>query len=368
MAQIEIEPFQADDPVASTSYSEDENWECFIHWIDRSVNPSQLDVQYLKSKLPNLSVPVADCETQRYNAHEKIEVKLYDFLDSWQSTSETSKRSRYYLKDWHLRSMVPEYAFYETPHFFASDWLNEYLLDQGLDDYRFVYLGASGTWTAFHADVFGSFSWSVNICGQKLWYFLPPSEEQKLADGLRNLPFRVTEQSLQDAGVNYYTVQQQPGEAVFVPTGWYHQVLNVEDAVSVNHNWINGCNAKNLWKNLRSALCDVRREIDDCRDMENFDEHCQLMLKASFGMNYADFFDIIYYIADKRLSWLSRDDGVEMKQYHYTMGRNHAVFDLVSVANLLSEAVELNHFAAYREMQNTAVCYLEQIKQAIASV
>ncbi|XP_058056614.1 2-oxoglutarate and iron-dependent oxygenase JMJD4 homolog [Anopheles bellator] len=398
MAQIEIEPFQANDPVSS-SYSEAgieriaakditysefftrfmrpnrpviltsiaQNWECFNHWIDRSVDPSQLDVQYLKSKLPNLSVPVADCETQRYNAHEKLEVKLYDFLDSWQSPSENSKRGRYYLKDWHLRSMVPEYGFYETPHFFASDWLNEYLLERGLDDYRFVYIGAKGTWTAFHADVFGSYSWSVNIGGRKLWYFLPPSEEQKLADCWRNLPFRVTERSLQDAGVKFYAVQQQPGEAVFVPTGWYHQVLNVEDAISVNHNWFNGCNVATLWRNLRSALCDVRREIDDCRDMENFDEHCQLMLKASFGMNYADFFAIIYHIGDKRLKWL-KDDGVEMKQYHYTMGRHHAVFDLVSIANLLSEVVELNHLASYREMQNTVASYLERIKQAIASV
>uniref|UniRef100_A0A182WHB9 Jumonji domain-containing protein 4 n=1 Tax=Anopheles minimus TaxID=112268 RepID=A0A182WHB9_9DIPT len=336
------------------------DWECFRRWIDRSVKPPKLDVSYLRDTLPNVPVPVADCGKQHYNSHEKIELTLFDFLQNWESDVPEIQRNRYYLKDWHLRSKRPEYSFYRTPTLFASDWLNEYLVENGSDDYRFVYMGPKGTWTAFHADVFGSYSWSVNIFGKKQWYLLPPGEELKLLDNLRNLPFSVTDQTLQDAGVLFFSVLQLPGEAIFVPSGWYHQVLNVEDAISVNHNWFNGCNVVKIWNNLREALNDVRREIDDCRDMDNFDEHCQVMLKASFGMDYADFLAIIQYVCDKRLTSLK--DGKEVKQIdNYVLGSKHAMYDLLTVRELLTEMLEKNMLGDYPVLNNLALTCLKQI-------
>ena len=32
-------------------------------------------------------------------------------------------------------------------------------------------------------------------------------------------------------------VVQEAGETIFVPSGWYHQVTNLVDTVSINHNW-----------------------------------------------------------------------------------------------------------------------------------
>ncbi|XP_052897264.1 2-oxoglutarate and iron-dependent oxygenase JMJD4 homolog [Anopheles moucheti] len=344
------------------------DWECFRRWVDRSVVPSKIDTAYLKEILPNIPVPIADCGKQHYNSHEKIELALFDFLRSWeyydtngdnQSMPEV-QRNRYYLKDWHLRSECPEYSFYRTPALFVSDWLNEYLVETDSDDYRFVYIGPKGTWTAFHADVFGSYSWSVNIFGQKQWYLLPPGEEQKLLNSVRSLPFSVTEQSLQAAGVTFFSVLQQPGEAIFVPSGWYHQVTNVEDAISVNHNWFNGCNVTTIWSNLREALADVRREIDDCHDMDNFDEHCQVMLKASFGMDYADFLAIIQHVCDKRLRSLK--DGKRVKQIdNYVLGRNHAMYDLITIRELLAEMLKSKSLTLYADLNDLASACLQRI-------
>lgn len=39
--------------------------------------------------------------------------------------------------------------------------------------------------------------------------------------------------------------------------------------------------------------------------MENYEDHCQLMLKASFGLNYKDFIDILIHIANKRLQQIN---------------------------------------------------------------
>lgn len=38
----------------------------------------------------------------------------------------------------------------------------------------------------------------------------------------------------------YSAFIQQEGETVFVPSGWFHQVHNLDDCISLNHNWMNG--------------------------------------------------------------------------------------------------------------------------------
>lgn len=48
----------------------------------------------------------------------------------------------------------------------------------------------------------------------------------------------------------------------------------------------------------------VCREIDDCRDSDHFLEQCEKMLKADFGMNYADLIELLEFIATSRISAL----------------------------------------------------------------
>jgi len=37
-------------------------------------------------------------------------------------------------------------------------------------------MGPRGSWTALHADVLRSFSWSFNVCGRKRWLLFPPGQ------------------------------------------------------------------------------------------------------------------------------------------------------------------------------------------------
>ncbi|XP_058452243.1 2-oxoglutarate and iron-dependent oxygenase JMJD4 homolog [Malaya genurostris] len=311
-------------------------WECYQQWVTRDCTEvDNVDVSYLKARIDNVSVPVADCGKQHYNAHEKTEMNFFDFLDYWKNCGPERTGSKLYLKDWHLCRELPEYKFYQTPIFFASDWLNEFLIDRNLDDYMFVYIGIKDTWTSFHADVFSSFSWSTNITGEKKWLLLPPGEEVKLMDVLGNLPFEISEELLDSKEVLYYTVYQTAGEALFVPSGWYHQVHNIKNSISVNHNWFNGCNVTKIWRSLDRALEQVVKEIEDCRSMENFDEHCQLMLKASHGMNYYDFTEIITHVCMKRLcAYVNETEVVHFDRFR--LGKNHIRFDIESIQNILN--------------------------------
>lgn len=185
--------------------------------------------------------------------------------------------------------------------------------------------------TPFHADVFTSFSWSVNICGRKKWILFPPGEEYFLRDNLGNLPFDVTKQ---EHGRQFYEVVQEPGEAIFVPSGWHHQVWNLKDTISINHNWINGCNVLNMWQSLIDNLDKVKKEISDCSDMDNWLEHCQLMLKTSYGLDFIMFYRFLHHIAVKRINFLVNNE--EIIQFDsWILGRNHTIFDLRKIKEVL---------------------------------
>ena len=67
-------------------------------------------------------------------------------------------------------------------------------------------------------------------------------------------------------GVWCEALEQGPGEALFVPSGWYHQVHNTTDCVSINHNWLNAANARVCWAMLRDELDDVRSGLPDADD------------------------------------------------------------------------------------------------------
>ena len=52
-----------------------------------------------------------------------------------------------------LNRDFPDYGAYSTPVFFTSDWLNEFWdnrTDRVGNDYRFVYIGPTGSWFVSH--------------------------------------------------------------------------------------------------------------------------------------------------------------------------------------------------------------------------
>ncbi|KAL6007092.1 hypothetical protein ACLOJK_032588 [Asimina triloba] len=143
-----------------------------------------------------------------------------------------------YLKDWHFVKEYPEYVAYNTPLFFLDDWLNLYLdsypmhVDGNMhdnrneincSDYRFVYMGPKG------------------MCNEAVW--LECTQEQN--------------------------------EIIFVPSGWYHQVLN-------------------MWRLLLKDYKEAKECIDDIREIcDDFEGLCQRNLAANTGMNFFDFFIFI---------------------------------------------------------------------------
>lgn len=313
-----------------------------------------LNINKIEEILSGHEVPIANCSKQYFNSHQKSMIKFNDYANYWRDREKNV--DLLYLKDFHLKYEFPHVDFYNVPQYFGSDWLNEFLLDKGREDYRFVYIGIEGTFTNFHSDVYNSYSWSANVCGKKRWFILPRNEEHKLKDNFGKLPFKVDEQILNEKNVKFFDIVQNSNEIIFVPSGWYHQVHNLTDVFSINHNWFNACNIKLVLENLLKNFDDVQKEIEDCRDMENFENHCQVMLKSVYGMNIAEFVDLVMHIVDKRAK--NCDNEIFNK---FALGENIQKFDLNMGAKVLNELLENENIND--DLKKVILEKLQKIKQ-----
>ncbi|CAF1053116.1 unnamed protein product [Rotaria sp. Silwood1] len=251
-------------------------WACITEWLNK--DQTEPDFDRLINLYGHMTVPVTKCSSNitEYNTDEnKLNMRFDEFVNLWRNNETTSE---YYCKDWHLQKISDETKtlFYTVPNYFQSDWLNEKCLAENEDDFRFVYMGGNGTNTPVHMDVLGTYSWSANICGQKRWRFSKP-----------------------------YSIEfiQQPGDILFVPSEWYHDVTNIGYTISINHNWFNAFNIFRIWKHLCLTLNDIEHRIEDCRSImtDTWYEHCQLILQANEGMNFSSLYKLLYIIVQRRI-------------------------------------------------------------------
>ncbi|KAF9104850.1 JmjC domain-containing protein 4 [Mortierella sp. AM989] len=255
-----------------------------------------------------VQVPVADCQTKDFTDQKRSTMDLRTFLNEWEANSLASTPSRTYLKDFHFVRTFPHYDAYETPDIFRDDWMNEFWtrrMDMD-DDYRFVYCGGDGTFTPFHADVYRSYSWSANICGIKKWTLFPPDQEHLFCDSLKNTVYDIENvdpvQFPNFHKAKRFIIYQQPGQTLFVPSGWWHQVHNIGDTISINHNWCNGSNLDLLLESICSDLKDVEREIEHLKEMmeeSEWIETCQKLLLLNSGWDWSTLWHMCVTIRER---------------------------------------------------------------------
>lgn len=144
---------------------------------------------------------------------------------------------------------------------------------------------------------------------------------------------------------------------------------NLDNSISINHNWINGCNIDIVYNSLKSELKLIEKEIEDCKSMEDFEEHCQLMLSTLFGMDFSQFYAFLKYIALSRMGML--EEGTSKTLFHgYTIGDNHIQFDLHSLRNVLQKFVDNDEVGDLKKLNNVDIApvkLLEKIENMIAT-
>ena len=353
----------------------DKNWKIYDKWIKQE--EKCVDYKFLENKYGDKVVNVAYCGDKSYSDQKRESMKLknylkylqndinkndddenYQQLEKWLNNMKQYKLSSFdplwtnsilYCKDWHIvRELKEEY--YKTPSFFADDWLNYYWDKRNDNDYKFCYFGPKYSWTPLHHDVYLSYSWSTNIIGKKLWILFNPNESKYYlkntkrnewiynlltlidnVDGINDKQYPNLHKLFDDKNkiITSKMIIQNENEAIFIPSGWFHEVYNLDDIVlSINHNWFNGFNINLIWECIYNEYQNVCQSIDDLRDiMDNktFYQNCQQLLMEFLGIDFNQFIQIILTNVQNILEILKSNDNkknesnFKMKSYLFSM-------------------------------------------------
>ena len=103
-----------------------------------------------------------------------------------------------------------------------------------------LWIGPGGTFTPLHHDLTNNFL--VQIIGRKRLHLLPPSETAKLANN-RHVFSDVHDIEDDDRlarfpaarSARHLVVDLEPGDALFIPVGWWHQVRSLTFSVMLTY-------------------------------------------------------------------------------------------------------------------------------------
>lgn len=124
-----------------------------------------------------------------------------------------------------------------------------------------------------HIDPIHTSAWNTSLHGTKYWIMLPNWYPKTIVNG-RNARGDEYEKEEYSA-IEYFTrllpkiresegelpgiieCLQRPGETVFVPGGWWHAVLNLDDTMAVTQNFVNFSNLDRVWRSMRTQRPDL---------------------------------------------------------------------------------------------------------------
>eukprot|EP01100_Stratorugosa_tubuloviscum_P013077 TRINITY_DN6419_c0_g1_i1.p1 TRINITY_DN6419_c0_g1~~TRINITY_DN6419_c0_g1_i1.p1 ORF type:complete len:625 (-),score=203.25 TRINITY_DN6419_c0_g1_i1:138-2012(-) len=148
---------------------------------------------------------------------------------------------------------------YSVPKIFEHDFFE--LLTGSRPAYRWIVIGPSRSTTSFHFDLWHTSAWNALITGRKRWFLFPPGVHPP---GL----FDWENEFNDDYGtpepirwmIDYYSFIipklkpieciQQPGEIIYVPSGWWHMVINLDDTIAVTQNIANEQNLEDVARDI----------------------------------------------------------------------------------------------------------------------
>jgi hypothetical protein len=201
-------------------------------------------------------------------------VPLARYIDYVQSPDDYDAKATLYLRDWNFLADHPEMAADFTEPFFANDWL---MLISGRirPDLRWVYAGPDASKSALHIDTSGTHAWLCQLIGKKRWKLFSPSDvpDSYLVEGADAFrPDRARYPRLVTAACWEATLE--PGETMFVPYGWRHQVQNIGPSLALTGNYVDASNYVDCVTHLDKRASGLRAALEDvlvlkCKALHN---------------------------------------------------------------------------------------------------
>ena len=156
----------------------------------------------------------------------------------------------------------------QVPPYFTDD-LFHVLGEEERPNYRWLIVGPARSGSIWHTDPNATSAWNAVVTGAKKWILYPPecvppgvhpSPDRTLVGG----PLPPLEWPLdfyEEATGPHVEAARRPlecvcraGEVIYVPTGWWHAVINLEPSIAITQNFVDRHNLPTVMKFLRDDI------------------------------------------------------------------------------------------------------------------
>lgn len=219
-------------PVIITDVMQD--WKALTKWT----------LDFFKSQYGSIEYLVKDDKKQ-----ERGIMSIADYIDYM---SVNDSEDRLYLANW-VVSYYPELLEdYKEPVYFPN-WFQR-LPRKILQKYEYdnpeIFIGYKGTSVGLHKDPSSCAAWLGLISGRKKIIFFTPEQENFLHDGkvdafnpnLESFPLYTKAKPVE--------VILEPGEIIYIPPEWWHQVENLENSIGMGNLFVNEWNSELVFQSF----------------------------------------------------------------------------------------------------------------------
>lgn len=198
----------------------------------------------------NLDFLVEEFSEETFS-QEAITWKLSFYADYFKNNRDESPL---YLFDCTSKAMEKISREYKPPELYKDDFFKLFQ-KYGADcrpDHRWLIVGPARSGSTFHKDPNYTSAWNTILSGMKLWVMFPShikppgittdkNEEEVTSpvglaewvlSGYYNDSVRLAQNGQCKIGMTF------PGDCIYVPSGWWHLVINITDSVALTENFV----------------------------------------------------------------------------------------------------------------------------------